>query len=519
MSFLGSIENCRIAEYTGPLQINLKLTPIPGVWKDDPQYLEFVQKIDHKEKLKDDFTALFESDRSANFADVKFIVEGKDVFAHKAILAARAESFKKGFVSEWKSESREGEMSCYKVFKGIRCEVFVALIRYLYTSQADFSLPQRYIEDDVPISKRGDESEILDCALQFGIDILQAAESYSVGGLRYQAVQFLAGFTLYPSKIFMILVVAHRHGLKTLKTYCLQMLAKHDAISILELLSRVDMPFNVLSEVNKIRSSYGLLSAESVKCQKLMEENKQEELLSFIDRQKIDLDKSIILHLMSGFGTPSGIKDILERGANINHYDDDGNTPLHYATISANPDNVSQLLKSGANPFLKNCRQRMPLDELEYVRTLGSETSNTEENLQDRQAACEQLISSHASQVLKPVNTEEFKPRDTASRASEIVLNPDFVHAINPDRKEAITFAPAVSHGGFFPYRDGVSMEQELMQFMLPNTCMTLLRVDEAQNNDNSKGKDGKSRKTFPQYLEEHNITDNLLSDLLQSGS
>ena len=290
--------------------------------------MEFVHKVDHKQKLTEDLTALFEGDRKASFADVKFVVEGKDVHAHRAILAARAESFKSGFAEDWKSESREGEISCYKVFKGIRYEVFVALLRYLYTGHADFSLPKRYIDDDVPISKREDESEILDCALQFGIDILQAAEAYDVKGLRYQAVQFLAGFTLYPSKLFMILIVAHRHGLETLKTYCLQMLAKHDALSILELLSKVDMPFDVLKEINDIRNACGLLSAESVKCQKLIEENKLDDLVSFVDKQKIDLDGCTVLHLMSGFGTPSGIKAILDRGADANHCDDDG--MLHY---------------------------------------------------------------------------------------------------------------------------------------------------------------------------------------------
>ena len=51
MQLLGSVENCRLTEYKGPLQINLKLAPIPGVWKDDPQFLEFVHKVDDKKKL------------------------------------------------------------------------------------------------------------------------------------------------------------------------------------------------------------------------------------------------------------------------------------------------------------------------------------------------------------------------------------------------------------------------------------------------------------------------------------
>ena len=86
MQLLGSVENCRLTEYKGPLQINLKLAPIPGVWKDDPQFLEFVHKVDDKKKLRDDFTALFDSDKKESFADVKFVVEGKDIYAHKVSL-------------------------------------------------------------------------------------------------------------------------------------------------------------------------------------------------------------------------------------------------------------------------------------------------------------------------------------------------------------------------------------------------------------------------------------------------
>lgn len=447
------------------------------------------------------------------------MVEGKDVYAHKAVLASRCETFRKGFVEDWKSESREGEVSCYKVFKGIRHEVFAEVLRYVYTAKANFSLPARYVEDDIPISKRNDDGELLDCALQFGVDILQAAEAYGVAGLKQQATQFLAGFTLYPSKLFAILIVAHRHALSHLKSYCLQMLAKHDALSILELLSKVDMPFDVLAEVNKIRTSFGLLSAESVKCQKLLEENKGKELLSFLDSSGIDLDQGIVLHLVSGFGAPSVIKAVLERGAEVNHPDDDGNTPLHYATISAQPENVSQLLKSGANPFLKNSRGRSPAEELEYIRTLGSEAASGEGDLEDRQASCEQLISSHAGQVLEPIEVKEQAAAagGGGSRqgvAREIVLNPDFVRAIDPKCTEAVSFAPASSHGGFLPYAEGRSLEQELVHFMLPNTCMALLRVEDAQHKD-GRSKDGP--REFGHYLEEHGIRENLLQDLAQS--
>lgn len=43
MSLLGSVDNCRVVEYTGPLQINLKLAPLPG----EPHHLDPPFPIPH----------------------------------------------------------------------------------------------------------------------------------------------------------------------------------------------------------------------------------------------------------------------------------------------------------------------------------------------------------------------------------------------------------------------------------------------------------------------------------------
>ena len=438
----------------------------------------------------------------------------------QAVLASRAASFKDGFQGAWDNTSKENQMPTFKVAKGIRYEPFLALLRYIYTGRVDFTVPVRYVQDDVPTSKREDVDELLDCALQYGLDILQAAEAYDIRGLRHQAIKFLAGFTLYPNKLLMVLIVAHRHDVVHLKEYCLQMLAKHDPLSMLALLSEVDMPFDVLEAVNNVRLSHGLLAIESVKCQKMIEENKDEELLSFINERNLDIDKCNVLHLMSGFGLADGIKVLLEKGADVNSYDDDGNTPLHYAIIGAKPDNVSVLLKSGANPYVKNAKGRMPLDELEHLRTLESETQDLVQDIEERRTMCEQLVSSHSAQVLKPMTTEESKVSSERDHRANIVLNPDFVKAMDPNNVQStLELAPASKHGGFLPTTSGRSLGDEIVQFMLPRTSMALLKAADQINKSGTKaGSNGTPEQDFTKVLFQQNFEKMLVRDLMASG-
>jgi hypothetical protein len=66
------------------------------------------------------------------FADVRFIVEGRAISAHRAILACRSEHFKAMFTSGMR-ESRESEIT----LSHIRVPVFMALLEYIYVDSVN----------------------------------------------------------------------------------------------------------------------------------------------------------------------------------------------------------------------------------------------------------------------------------------------------------------------------------------------------------------------------------------------
>ncbi|KAJ0406517.1 hypothetical protein P43SY_001448 [Pythium insidiosum] len=66
------------------------------------------------------------------FADVKFIVEGRAIHCHRAILAARSDHFRAMFSSGMR-ESRESEIP----LTHLRVPVFLALLEYIYVDSVD----------------------------------------------------------------------------------------------------------------------------------------------------------------------------------------------------------------------------------------------------------------------------------------------------------------------------------------------------------------------------------------------
>lgn len=69
----------------------------------------------------------------------------------------------------------------------------------------------------------------------------------------------------------------------------------------------------------------------------------------------IELDKNKRLHQVALSGDETQIRKLAARGANLNHQDDLGNTPSHYALLSRNEDNFYVLTEDlGADIDLKN---------------------------------------------------------------------------------------------------------------------------------------------------------------------
>ncbi|CAB3389018.1 Hypothetical predicted protein [Cloeon dipterum] len=122
----------------------------------------------------------------ADTADVVFVVEGKKIHAHKAILIMQCAVFETMFLGDWK-ESRERE----QIIEHHSYDVFYAFLRYLYTNEVDpqpdfalelFALAHFYCMTDLQkeclkIIKRGvsveNAASIYDRAIQLAAEELQ----------------------------------------------------------------------------------------------------------------------------------------------------------------------------------------------------------------------------------------------------------------------------------------------------------------------------------------------------------
>jgi len=76
-----------------------------------------------------------------------------------------------------------------------------------------------------------------------------------------------------------------------------------------------------------------------------------------------------VLHTVCSWGDLDAVKILVAVGANVNAKGDQGGTPLFNAVIGRNPDVISFLLKSGANPRIANDYKRQVLD---YAKNVGA---------------------------------------------------------------------------------------------------------------------------------------------------
>jgi len=85
-----------------------------------------------------DFAKLLNSEE---LSDIRFIVEGKTIFAHKTILAARSEHFRAMFFRGLK-ESKESEIT----LPGIQFGTFFDCLKYIYSGEVTIANPDHAVE-------------------------------------------------------------------------------------------------------------------------------------------------------------------------------------------------------------------------------------------------------------------------------------------------------------------------------------------------------------------------------------
>lgn len=137
------------------------------------------------------------------FSDVKFIVEGRTIHAHRCVLYARAEYFRNMFDSKMR-ETSEKEIN----IPDVAYDVFLAVLEYLYSGTVNVS------------------------SGKLSVELLKAADMFRIEGLRNLCVEKVEQAVTVDNAAF-ICQVADMHNALNLKQFCITFMMHHfrDVIS------------------------------------------------------------------------------------------------------------------------------------------------------------------------------------------------------------------------------------------------------------------------------------------------
>lgn len=128
---------------------------------------------------------------NASFSDVTFIVEEKEICAHRCILYARSEYFRNMFDSKMR-ETSEKEIT----IQNMSYDVFRAVLEYLYSGRV------RVVQGGL------------------AVDLLKAADMFQIDGLRNLCVDRVEQEVTVGNAAFVV-QVADAYNAQHLKTYCI----------------------------------------------------------------------------------------------------------------------------------------------------------------------------------------------------------------------------------------------------------------------------------------------------------
>ena len=128
------------------------------------------------------------------FSDISFVVEGRTVHAHKFILFARSEYFRRMFTSGYR-EASEATIP----IGDVRHEVFLCVLAFLYTGKAREIEPEMALElmgvanlySIEPLMRQCAEVITRSVCVTNVAAVLQAADQYAVLPLRQHCINFI----------------------------------------------------------------------------------------------------------------------------------------------------------------------------------------------------------------------------------------------------------------------------------------------------------------------------------------
>jgi leucine-zipper-like transcriptional regulator 1 len=169
-------------------------------WLNDICILD-IGKLEENEINNEAVNALISNMRkiinNSTFSDVVFMVEGKPIYAHKAILSAQCEHFRAMFMSGMK-ESSQSQIDV----KDYSYNSYLLMIEYLYSGSISNFSPK------------------------VANDLLGLADAYMLEGLKYLCENTLM-HSVDNDNVCTLLIEANKFSSGELKKFCIQHLIKN----------------------------------------------------------------------------------------------------------------------------------------------------------------------------------------------------------------------------------------------------------------------------------------------------
>ncbi|GLJ07186.1 hypothetical protein SUGI_0060900 [Cryptomeria japonica] len=326
------------------------------------------------------------------FSDVTFTVEGREVHAHKCILAARSPFFRMIFCNNEATNEQGGRAAtsgATPIPVGVvGYEVFMLVLQFLYSGQASIT-PQKH-ETRSRCSERGCWHTHCTSAIDLALDTLTAAHFFGVEQLSIITQKQLGSMVEKASieDVTRVLLAARKQDLQYLWNTCSHLVAKSGLPS--EVLTK-HLPADVTAKIEEIRLKYssyerpfrrvlapneGSSSSSSMemedqrmrRMQRALDSSDVELVRLMVMGEGLNLDKALALHYAVANCSREVVKALLELGAaDVNHPGPEGKMALHIAAEMVNPDMVAVLLDHHANPNVRTYSGATPFDILQYL--------------------------------------------------------------------------------------------------------------------------------------------------------
>ena len=457
------------------------------------------------------------------FADVAFLVEGREVFAHRAVLAARSLAFRRGLApvaaGGWEPRGTAvalagagaaapgSQVPAYEAAPGLRVDAFRAALRHLYSGALDFPVPEVYLESVPKAGKVAGgavdaeaeaerEAALIDRELRFLTDVLQVAAAYDLRGLRRGLLAQLAQFAFAPAWTVLVAGIAQAFEAPGLLEFCLHALARANPFEMEESVQAAPAAFREL--VWAKRAALGLPSKALLELQRAVYARDWDRVGALASGEGLSLDEAHALHHLAAGGSAAEVELVSElRGCSPNHQDHEGRTPLHHAMVAGNTATVVALLALGANPHVRDDLGRDPLEALEEHRAAliaqreasGAAAAPVDEELELGWAECYMQVSEQAGKVLEPVKGAVTRSR--SSGEDHLWVDRDALAELagaDAQGRAGILCLEADRAAGLFP-EAGAGAHGELISHCLPQTCLALLELD--GDRDKPRGGEG----------------------------